>query len=180
MKLLPPLILILVLLFTATSFNSNERIPWSKYRKIQWSDFEGTPDHSDQIRDAVTASALRFTTRCNADGMIELFVDAEFVKHQSWVKPVARNDYHLAHERLHFDITELFARLFRERIEDSHFACEDKEAVDLIIQQHLAACHEIQDLYDKQTRNSMDSVRQQEWQSKIESELKRLERFASH
>ncbi len=160
-------------------FNS-ERIKWNKHRPIHWHDFKGNPDYSDKFRDAVTASSLKFNCKCDQQNNLDVLVSAEFLKSQSWVKEVARNDYHLGHERLHFDITELFARKFRAEIEHRKLTCNDREEVQQLIYSYLAACMNYQNEYDTETYYSMHKDKQAEWENQINQELKSLERFASN
>lgn len=166
--------------FFATAFTSSNRIGWNEGRPLEWSDYEGLPDYEDHFRDAVTASALKFITRCHKDdGRLEVLVNAEFVKDQSWVKEVARSDYHLGHERRHFDITELFARKFRDFLETKSFTCEDRDLVQGLIYNALADCMDFQNEYDKGTGYSLLKHRQVEWEAKIDTELEKLAIYAS-
>ncbi len=177
---IPNFVLISVLIVFFYSFTDVPgRIGWNQNRPIQWSDFEGIPDYEDQFRDAVTASALRFTTRCHVTGEFEIYVSAEFVKDQSWVKDVARSNYHLNHERLHFDITELYARKFRQYISTQSFDCNDRDHVQDIVYDYLNQCMEYQHLYDKETAFSLRKEKQRNWQHQVAVELQELEEFAS-
>jgi len=171
--------MIYIVLF-ASAFTSTNRIGWEESRPLEWTDYEGVPDYEDEFRDAVTASALKFITRCHKeDGRLEVIINAEFVKDQSWVKEVARSDYHLNHERSHFDITELFARKFRKFIEDHSYTCEDRDLVQDLIYESLSECMEYQNEYDKGTGYSLLKHRQMIWETKIDSQLQELSAYAS-
>jgi len=169
----------LLLIVFSSFMSSSGRIGWQENRPLQWTDYEGIPDYEDGFRDAVTASALKFTTRCHKDGSLEVFVSAEFVKDQSWVKEVARSDYHLNHERLHFDITELYARKFRDFLDTKTYTCDDRDLVQSLIYNALKDCMDHQNEYDKHTSYSLNKTQQANWETLIENELKELELFSS-
>lgn len=173
------IIWLFALFIFCSAFTSTGRIGWQEQRPLQWSDYQGTPDYEDGFRDAVTASALKFTTRCKKDGTFETLVSAEFVKDQSWVKEVAQTDYHLGHERLHFDITELYARKFRQFVKDQNFTCEDRDLVQKYVYQYLEDCMNLQNQYDKETRHSMHHANQAKWEAMIDAQLNELSEFAS-
>ncbi len=170
--------LVAVLMVLSSFASSPERISWSEDRPLQWFDFKGQPDYSDQFRDAVTASALKFNTKCLDNNELEVLVAAEFLKDRSWVKEVARSDYHLGHERLHFDITELYARKFRQEISERQLTCSNQDEIQELIHFYLDACFTFQNEYDKQTYYSMHQSKQIDWENQISKELKSLEEFA--
>ena len=107
----------LVLVFCVTSsVNDEVTIQWNASKKLSWSDFKG-PVQIDADAVAVTASGITFSYAVRqTDGRFTSFdgqVDAFFYPEKSWYIKEKGNDHILAHEQLHFDITELHARLFR-------------------------------------------------------------------
>lgn len=171
------LVAIVILCF---SFSTSEnRIIWSAERDLIWSDFQGQPDYNDNFRDAVTASAIKFKARCNPKGNLDFEVSAEFLKNQSWVKPQAHSDYHLAHEQLHFDITEIYVRRIRILLNERSFTCDEEPLVQRYVQQIMKRCRDAQLKYDKETRFSLHKANQETWQSIVDDQLTELEQFSA-
>jgi hypothetical protein len=105
---------------------------------------------------AVTISGILFKINPNSDGYSDSII-AVFYRAESWVK--GRSESALIHEQGHFDISEIFARKLRNEAESERDAMEN--------------------LYDKDTKHSIDAVRQAYWNGRIGRELKALEEFAN-
>lgn len=152
-------------------------IIWNPNRKLEISDFKGSNEKRPFT--AVTASAFRYFVEGNLTfpKNYKLIVETYFDCYSSYFKPSEFNAMVLAHEQIHFDISELYARKFIERIE--------KEALD--INQFLAKQKEIrnligmelqlkQDEYDSDVY--ADSTKQAFWKNWIDEELKKYEKYA--
>jgi len=155
------------------------RLVWNEGKVVQWMDFEGVPDYGDNFRDAVTASALNYKVRCLEDGTMTVSVSAEFVKDKSWVKEVARTDYHLGHERLHFDLTELYVRKMRKQLEGRVFKCSDEHVIDNIAAGIMKDWRDAQIQYDKETAYSLNKKNQKIWHGKVAKEMIENQYFAT-
>lgn len=165
--------------FVLVSFNrDSNRINWSSYRQLTWADYQAQPDFNDNFRDAVTASAMVFQTKCDDQtGLLKVVMTAQFVKNQSWVKPVAQTDYHLGHEQLHFDIAELVVRRFRKAISTKLLRCDDYPEIQALSDLYMDQAHHLQMEYDRETRFSLHKTNQALWHKKIKEELKELKAF---
>lgn len=87
----------------------------------------------------------------------------------------------LAHEQLHFDITELFARKLRKALTEFDFdnarnLKADLQALYRNAEQERAL---MQQQFDVETRHSMNEAAQLEWQKYIKEELSKLKKFSS-
>lgn len=153
------------------------RIDWSSQKELNWNNYTGAPDYSDSFRDAVTASAILFSTKCHPSNILEVDIAAQFVKDQSWVKPVARTEYHLGHEQLHFDITELCVRKFRASIVGRTFLCSQQDEVQQLAEKIMQECVELQQKYDHETQYSLNKKKQAEWERYIQTDLVNLNQF---
>lgn len=173
----------LVTAFIACLFIQDEpTITWNLSNRLEWSDFQGAPKpHQDVV--AVTASGLSFgysTKRYNT-GRIDYDFDvtAHFYPEKSWyVKEHVTNNT-LNHERLHFDITELHARKFRQLVRSTEFSDninQEMDAINVKINEQLRA---MQKKYDAETDHSRLIEKQEEWQHFIVDELVKLKRFAN-
>src|SRR5687767_8341950 len=91
-----------------------ESISWNEFYRLQWHDFQGKPG-DESIGDAgavvqIKAKPFIVKKKINYD------VVALFNKRKSWTRD--QSDALLAHEQLHFDIAEVYARKIRKKIEE--------------------------------------------------------------
>lgn len=153
---------------------NRKELKWQDGYRLKWSDFEARPDHFTYM-DATTESGIVFSWSCDYQGF-HLETYAMFDKAKSWVKKSEANDYLLAHEQAHFDITEIHARKLRQRFAEMISPCRKgryaiQKAADVIYQESS----DMQNLYDQQTNHSKNKLIQKRWLEKIAIELKRLE-----
>jgi hypothetical protein len=163
-------------------FNDSSTLSWNHDYRLEWSDFKGVPTQGTTTV-AVTASGISFSfsTRTTSTRLLSYnySVKAQFYSEQSWYIKERATPNILNHERLHFDITELFARKFRQRIESTNFTMDinaQMEAIHKGIQEELKT---MQHRYDAETSNSQDVQIQNEWQTKIIVQLNELVYYSS-
>ncbi len=150
---------------------------WSQKGKLNWSDFKGTPDYkSPEI--AITASSVEFSYYTKGT-VIGWQVIAKYFPDRSWIKKDKQSPYVLQHEQVHFDITELYARLFRKRLKESVKTSNDILMLKSIGKDILRDWQKTQDLYDKETNHSINEQKQAEWNKKVFDQLQALKDFAS-
>ncbi|MBT8254403.1 MAG: DUF922 domain-containing protein [Flavobacteriaceae bacterium] len=155
-------------------------LTWSSDYRLHWHDFKAVPKNQSDVI-AVTASGLSFgfaTTRYST-GEIEYDFDvkAHFYPEKSWYLKDLVNDVTLSHERLHFDITELHARKFRRRVQNTRFSSNidtEMESIHLAIEKEL---REMQKQYDQETSHSRLVEKQQKWNNHIKTELEKLNAY---
>ena len=95
-------------------------ISWSD-KKLEWSDFQGSPSEfivSDEGKysGAATFSTVYMETQGWDGDSVKFYVPSYFDMKKSWKRKFINSDYHLNHEQRHFDITEYVARGFRESL----------------------------------------------------------------
>jgi hypothetical protein len=170
----PQITLYLLLLGCLIVGNSNSTssstLMWEADRKLSWDDFQGKPDYNFGDVSALTSSGIIHYKGCE-DGKIIYKVQAYFEKNHSWVKPEAYTDHHLAHEQIHFDITELYARKLRKALEKREFKCGEEERFDAFVANFLRKWQTAQINYDNQTHYSMKPAKQNEWKYLVAMEL---------
>lgn len=173
---------IVVFLMSLCLVQDEPRISWDLDYRIQWSDFKGTPKPVNHAV-AVTASGITFSysTKKSDTQLIDYKVEisADFYPHKSWCVRERVNNNILNHERLHFDITELHARKFRQRIDQRRFDLNINREIEAIHQQINRELEAMQNKYDAETDHSQNIEKQQEWQSKIVVELNKLVYYSS-
>ncbi len=85
----------------------------------------------------------------------------------------------LIHEQGHFDITEIFARKLRKRVQEFVPKRGDLgHQLRLLYDETESERDAMENLYDKETKHSIDAVRQAYWNGRIQKELKDLEKFS--
>jgi hypothetical protein len=153
-----------------------EEIYWSKDRKLTWEDFKGTPDPKAPYK-AFTVGGFGCTGKPYGDSC-RITISTHFLKHKSWIKNGSENDRLLGHEQTHFDIIELFARRTRKEILEKKFKKQSfNSEIALIFKVNNTKKNSYQTLYDKETEHSVNLVKQQQWNEKIQNELLNYESY---
>ncbi len=169
------LIFLIIVLYVATTNAS--LIAWQTDYIISAKDFKGKIDKNSKFN-ANTSTTIKF--KMSEEDTIKASVTAYFDKQKSWLKPQTPEKV-IEHERLHFDITELYAREIRKRIVEIKATTFDKSTQKIqityaykILVKKLA---EEQMLYDKETNHSINEKKQQEWKTAIAKRLLLLNNF---
>lgn len=165
-----------LLLFLQSGNYETDVLYWSQNHKLDWNDFQGNPRYDYHAISALTSSGIVDYKGCK-DGKIIYKIRAYFEKNNSWVKQEAYTDYHLAHEQLHFDITELYARKLKKLLKHQSFECGQEVAFETFVNNVLENWYNEQKTYDTMTRHSIDRNKQKEWFYRVQMELSLLEDF---
>jgi hypothetical protein len=175
--------LIVGLLFLVVVKSTTEdTMTWKASRRLTWTDFKANPNQdSDAV--ALTASGITFGYSLKTSGErimdFSTSVEAHFYPNKSWYLQEKGNAYILGHEQLHFDITELHARMFREQLAQlvvNQNVKEQMQRLHTAINEVLA---ETQKRYDAQSKHSMDIAAQKKWEAFIQEELKKFHEYKS-
>jgi len=175
-------LLVFITILFVGSITNEESMTWNETTKLTWTDFKAQPDStSDAV--ALTASGITFGYSVKTSGerivSFSTTVESHFYPNKSWYLKDKSNIHILGHEQLHFDITELYARKFRQQLGKLEVNQNVKEQMNKL---HIAideAVNETQKRYDLQTNHSMNVEKQKEWEVFIEKELKGLDEFKS-
>lgn len=169
----------LIILFSCIFYSSifistnEDQFSWSSGRKLTWADFKGKPDKLNP------ASALTYTDikigASYTDGKVAVQVQNFFDTKLSWSKNKTSATL-LAHEQLHFDITEIYTRKIRIKL--NSIASEEtirngtlnKESAKL-----LKEWHTFQKEYDDETKHGVIADKQKEWEAKVGALLKQIQ-----
>lgn len=82
----------------------------------------------------------------------------------------------MAHEQLHFDISELFARKIRKSFDSLRYKKDINLDIYLeIYKSNVSKCEKFQYLYDHKVSNN--NKNQQEWIEKVGAELLRMKDY---
>ncbi|WP_282043136.1 DUF922 domain-containing protein [Winogradskyella flava] len=176
------IIVVLIFLFIGNASSNEETVTWNELRKLTWSDFKAAPDsNSDAV--ALTASGITFGYSLKTSGKriidFKYSVEAHFYPDKSWYVSEKGDSYILGHEQLHFDITELYVRKFRQQLERLVANQNIKQQMNQI---HIAindALDKTQKTYDAQTKHSINVDAQKYWQTYVAEELAKLDTYKS-
>ena len=106
-------------------------------------------------------------------------VSAKYFPKLSWSRSPEQSGYILQHEQLHFDITELYARLFRKRLSENVKTARDIQKINTIGKVIMRDWDMEQHAYDRETDHSMNEEKQAEWAFHVKERLDALKEFAS-
>lgn len=169
------------ILFGITNIEE-ETMAWSESYKLKWSDFKGPVDvNSDAV--AVTASGITFSfsLKQTNDRYVgfDSNVEAHFYPNKSWYIKESGNAHVLAHEQLHFDITELNVRQLRYAIAQLKVSEQIKEELQALHQKANENLAKMQHAYDTQTQNSINKEAQAGWAQFVKEELLKYRDYRS-
>lgn len=171
-----PLLIFLLIIFQP----AEESIPWSEDFRLEWSDFKGNPNkNSDAV--AITASGLTFSfsARTTKSRLIDYSakVEAHFYPKESWCKKELVDRIVLAHEQLHFDITELHARRFRKLVSERDFSLNIKKELTELQNRINKELKVFQNKYDSESDFSRNIDTQNHWEMFVNQQLNELAEF---
>lgn len=150
-------------------------IPWKAEKRLSWQDFVAAPA-PDNNHHALTSTNLEMKVKCE-NNKLKFKVEAIFNPNESWT----RNPHSaalLAHEQLHFDITEIHARMLRKRLMEANNACSSgANALNKYANEAFDNWHKEEDLYDRESRHGLDKENQAAWEAKVSQRLKELEAY---
>lgn len=170
-------IICLFILFGYISYaqtNATEQlVKWDAKNKISWDNFP-VKDTNDRFAAEVNTffKANFYLKNDSVFCQVITYLNAD----RSWRKPSLQTGdvYAIKHEQKHFDITEIFARKIRKELIDNSV---NEQGVEKIYFENSKACREFQQLYDNQTRHSLDKKNQERWNKKISQLLHSLDNY---
>lgn len=163
---------------------SNKRegndILWSSNRPLTWADFKGPIKKSNKMQAAMIATGISMELESNeTNDSLLVSVKAYAYKRDSWKDKSATSDYLLNHEQMHFNITELYARMLRKEI--SNLNLFGKKLTSEINKQYKIIMKKLvirQKLYDSETNHSIDKEQQERWNQMINEALIKYEAWS--
>lgn len=150
--------------------------------KLTWDDFKLHRQATDTKFAASVSSGFDYEWDYNIDNAQQNFsfkVNTRLYPYSSWVVVSKKSEHLLAHEQLHYNISELHARKLRKLISGYANALGSNIRRDLrIINKRVQESHyKMQALYDKETEHSKNQEMQLIWNKKIDSLLTVYEPF---
>lgn len=145
-------------------------IEWNEKRRLKIEDFKGSTNKRPFT--AATASSFRYsiTTKTGYSKNYTIKATTFFDCETSYFKRTERNSAVLAHEQIHFDISELYARKFLIRMEKEAKNINEALAIHRNILDEISKELQLkQDEYDSEVYP--DPSKQKEWNNWIKHEL---------
>ncbi len=155
------------------SESKEEKIHWEENRKLTWADFKGVPNEIDQYV-ASTNSGVSFSfsyKERNGVTTINIEVKSNFYPELSWYRPASVSPYILAHEQLHFDISELHARKLRKQLSTIPKNREYKEKAEKLYEQMETERRDMQHQYDNDSDHSNHEENEYQWRAYVAQQL---------
>lgn len=169
-------ILFLFLFIGNISFTQDDQyILWGS-RDLAWSDFQGAIPTNSKF-DALTNSAINLVYD-GENASLRFNIETIFDLQGSWKKANV-NNYVLAHEQLHFDITEYHSRVLRKKLKAYRFKsfATIEGDVKKMFNQAFTNANKMQVKYDKDTNHSINKKKQAKWEKKVKKLLKSLKAY---
>ena len=164
-------ILLLLISLTNNALAQDEhKLVWRKGSPIQWSDFKGPVDTSSKFHASTLCEVFanyKWTVKGNKYTL--RFTTGSYLNTaRSWSVKEKQTPELLRHEQLHFDIAELFARIYLQLLNKVVYTSTFKAKIDRINEENLRNQKTMQDLYDEQTDHSENKYMQEKWEAYID------------
>lgn len=161
-------------------------IEYGTLTQFHWGLFKGkiNPKHVEQMGAniaAVTVSSLSYTTSVINGKTATIRITAEFRPHESWTRypKIKLPTVALDHEKRHFDITEIYARMIRQVVSNTTFSSNGfNEELDDLFKEMAAQHRSEQARYDRETNHSIKPEEQKQWSDWIDSQLEALAAYS--
>ncbi|WP_400193195.1 hypothetical protein [Hymenobacter sp. B81] len=152
-----------------------KEIVWTPERRLKQSDFKASTKNRPFA--AATNSSMRYRYDATLFGPVNVRIETYFDCGTSYFKPSEQARTLLAHEQLHFDITELFARrLARQLQQEVSTVQEFEQKHEAIMRQVSLEWHAMQDQYDSEVY--ADPNKQPGWQQRVAQDMNALQDYA--
>lgn len=173
------------LLFCSTFLfaqRDKEKIQWDQDRPLTWSDFKGKPSPSNDFK-ASTNSGMSISwslsKRGNKEALKDYEVKANFYPNSSWKREnITRKEYILAHEQLHFDISELHARKLRKALSEYEGGKNLQKELTAIYRKYEKERSNMQNALDVESDHSRIEQEELKWRDFVQKELQKYSKYA--
>ncbi|MGN8070775.1 hypothetical protein [Mucilaginibacter sp. 22184] len=151
-----------------------DTVYYSFKRPLTWDDFKAKPLNSKFGAEILPSIGYSEDVDVSK-GIVNVHLSTKaFVpKSASWVKTDSKNAYSLNHEQRHFDIVKIIVERFKQKLRAEKYTVDNYDGP--INVQYLESFHEMnvmQDQYDTETAHGMNIAAQEEWNEKIDKELR--------
>jgi hypothetical protein len=175
-------ILIVLIFFFKNSFtqiSNKDTIYWTENLVLSWCNFKGEIPHKYTIV-KMAAIKINFVSIGYLIEDIPYYTISCFMLSNKSYAYDSMTQYDLDHEKLHFDIYELYTRRIRkELIELNNLKEKDTQKYTDVIYILTDESSNNNNEYDNETGHGEIKEKQEEWRLKIDKELKELDEYSS-
>jgi len=164
----------LLIFMLLNSYSFAQEIEWNADRPLEWKDFKKKDIAKNNVV-AWTHSGIKTQYKCYNNNFT-FSISCTFDPMLSWTNTL-NNDYILAHEQLHFDISEVVKRRINYDIKNIKNPCANIKNIKKIINNHISELKILQKLYDNESNHSMNREGQEKWQLNVKNWLKALDSY---
>ncbi len=151
-----------------------DTIYYAANRPLTWDDFKEKPRESRFEAEIFTSIGYTEQTEvANSIINITIALKVEVPKSDCWVKDKNLDAYTLNHEQRHFDIEKLVSEHFKQKILAMDLPVDNFDGpINVEYLETLREANRLQKQYDTETRHGTDRQAQEQWNEKIDRELK--------
>ncbi len=167
---------LVILLLCKLPISDEPSLSWSyeEHPVLSWNDFRGVP-LKNAIHAASVNSGMSYdysNETVNGASNFKIEIKSHFYPELSWKKDLEENSLSLlAHEQLHWDITQLHVKKLRYAFTKYRPVKDVKKEVAFIFKKFEQERAVMQGRYDKETRHGTKKEEQAHWQLFIAGEL---------
>lgn len=153
---------------------------WDQHELLEWTDYVVDSQRSKRKYGFATNANTSYQyfylpKELNLDSCLNVLT--VFRKRTSWVNDTSSEEL-LEHERIHFDIGELYARKMRKQLHCLSAEHHTLKDVYTLLDSLFKEGSRYQDQYDRETFYGRSSSIQIHWRNRIDAELRQLEEFS--
>ena len=142
--------------------------------QLRWSDFQGKPDKkSDWTAMTYSGIKLKYESKYydhRQHILIKLYPYMD--QSRSWYKDNGHNNYTLAHEQIHFNITILVATQLAEVFRNTDFTKDNfSKKINRLHDEYIQKLEDLQAQYDDETAHGTRQLPQRMWERKVQQQL---------
>lgn len=155
--------------------DTTKYVVWDEKRPITWADY---PKLASERQGAQALTAVIHSVRGGmTKGKPKFEVYVLFKKKDSWTTNTS-DMLLFAHEKLHFDMAEIYGRMVRKQIaamglQGVKDLSEYRKAIKYLLSEFKEKSYE----YDRETGHGLSQIEQERWQAFVASELQRLNEY---
>ncbi|WP_253279788.1 DUF922 domain-containing protein [Nonlabens sp. MIC269] len=154
--------------------NPSEYFTYEDHPVLTWEDFKGVPPQNARHFASVnTGIAYSYEVKIlKGDFHLSYEVESQFYPQLSWKKNIQESSRDLlAHEQLHWDISEIYARKLRTALSKYRPRKSYKTDLNEIFQKIESERRKLQKQYDRETNHGINKEEQARWYIKIKEQL---------
>jgi hypothetical protein len=154
--------------------NGDNLLEWNEFYHLQWDDFRGKT--TVQARGDAGTTVLIKVKPYRVGRVVMYDVHTYFNRAKSWCRD--KSNSLLEHERLHFDLAELYARMIRKKIEELNSqGIKDVKIYNRAIDELLQKSNETDQRYDLETLHGALPKKQDSWEIYVKQQLMGLKDY---